>query len=95
MGRRWYFYIPELHLFYFNRHNLVSLMRRSGFDVLEIIRAGKSLNYRYILVQFQAYNPLIYRFGRLLSMVSPSSWQQHPFSFYIGEMMVIAQRSER
>ena len=94
MRRHWYFYIPEKHLFYFNRFNLANLLRRMKFEVLEVSRARKALNYNYSLVQFQAYNPLIFQLWKCLGPVLRSSWDQHSFSLYIGELMIVAQKQQ-
>lgn len=92
MGKRWYFYIPEQHLFYFNRHNLTTLLTRLRFRVLDTFRAYKALNYEYSHVQFQNYNPLICRLWEGLGVTLPSSWRRRSFNLYIGEMTVISQK---
>lgn len=30
MGRRWCFFIPEEHLYYFNRRNIATLLSKQG-----------------------------------------------------------------
>src|SRR5262249_6400665 len=92
MGRFWYFYIPEQHLFYFDRHNLPTLLEKHGFHVLQLSRAYKALNFNYVLAQFRASNPLIYRVWKGLGSVIPSSWRQRPFSLYIGENIIVARK---
>lgn len=49
LGRRWTFYIPPQHLFFFNRKNLSLLFSRLGFVPLGWTRTGKWLSLRYIL----------------------------------------------
>lgn len=92
MRRRWFFYIPEQHLFYFNRRNLSALLLLLGFNVLDALKARKALNYNYSLIQFQAYNPIIYRLWKAFRPITPPFYRQRPFSLYIGEMLIIAQR---
>ncbi len=93
MGRRWYFYIPEQHLFYFNRYNLQKLLARLHFEVVHVSRARKALTFDYSLLQLQAFNPVVARFGKALSVLIPAPWRRRPVRLYIGEMMVIAQRT--
>jgi 2-polyprenyl-3-methyl-5-hydroxy-6-metoxy-1,4-benzoquinol methylase len=92
MGRHWYFYIPEQHLFYFNSRNLSTLLERSGFTVMDTVRAYKALTYDYISFQFKYYNPVLYRFCKAVAFMLPSFWRRRPFRLYIGEMMIIAKK---
>jgi 2-polyprenyl-3-methyl-5-hydroxy-6-metoxy-1,4-benzoquinol methylase len=92
MGRHWYFYIPEQHLFYFNSRNLSNMVKRLGFIVLKTGRAYKALTYDYIAFQLHCYNPVLYRFWKVVACALPSSWRQQPFRLYIGEMMIIAKK---
>jgi 2-polyprenyl-3-methyl-5-hydroxy-6-metoxy-1,4-benzoquinol methylase len=95
MGRRWYFYIPIVHTYHFNRANLARLLTQTGFQVVHIARACKALNYNYSLIQFQASNSLIYRMWQLLGLLVPRSYRQRNVRLPIGEMLVLAQRAER
>lgn len=92
MGPRWYFYIPMVHNFHFNRANLARLLTDHGFELLELSRAGKALTYDYSLIQFKASNPLIYRVWWLAGLPLPRFVRRHVFRIPIGEMMVIARR---
>jgi len=92
MGRHWYFYMPEEHLFNFNRKNLSLLLSRLGFEVLHYSRAHKILHYDYGLIQFQAYNPLVYYILKSFSYILPAALRRYPIKFYIGEMMIVARR---
>ena len=91
MGSRWYFYIPEEHMHYFNPHAMELLLRRCGFALVRRARAHKPLTYRYSMLQFSEYNPWIYRVLRVLASPLPDSLLDRPVPLYIGEMMVIAR----
>lgn len=48
-GRKWTFYNPPQHIFYFNRDNVQKIVESSGLKVLEIIKSGKWLSLGYVL----------------------------------------------
>ncbi|MBZ5593047.1 MAG: class I SAM-dependent methyltransferase [Acidobacteriia bacterium] len=94
MGRRWYFYIPEEHLHYFNASTIRRLLERAGFRVQHCGRAYKTLTYRYSLIQFQDYNPLIYSVLNAAATVVPERLLRMPIELAIGEMLVTAARTD-
>jgi SAM-dependent methyltransferase len=91
MGKRWYFYIPEEHLHYFNRRNMPRLLETCGLELVRARRTFKPLTYAYALTQFQEYNPLIYRLLGAASALVPRKLRARPFPLYIGEMLVVAR----
>jgi len=93
MGRRWYFYIPEEHLHYFDPTSIRLLLGRSGFTVERVARAMKSLTWQYTLGQFQEYNPRLHRLLQGVSRLLPARLRERPVHLYIGEMLVIARRA--
>lgn len=48
LGRRWTFYIPPQHLFFFNASNLTELLDQSGLVPVGWFRVGKWLSLQYI-----------------------------------------------
>lgn len=92
MGRRWYFYIPEEHLHYFNRQNLSQLVTREGLELTSVARTFKPLTYDYSLTQFAEFNPWIYRILRGGGRLLPKTLRNKVFSLPIGEMMLIARK---
>jgi 2-polyprenyl-3-methyl-5-hydroxy-6-metoxy-1,4-benzoquinol methylase len=91
MGRRWYFYVPGLHNFHFDRRNITTLLAHQGFRVLHVASAGKALTYEYSLREFASSNPLIHRLWKLFGLILPRSWHRVPVRLHIGEMVVIAR----
>lgn len=49
LGRRWTFYIPPQHLFFFNRQTLTTLLAKEHFMPERWFRIGKWLSLRYVL----------------------------------------------
>jgi len=94
MGPRWWFYIPEEHLHYFDPVVLRRLFAKSGFQVIRIERTFKPLTYNYGMAQFVEYNPLIYRMMKAASRLIPNRLREWIVPLYIGEMKIIARRPE-
>src|SRR5262245_52542264 len=92
MGPRWYFYIPEEHLHYFNPSTIRRFLSRTGFDTERCGQTWKPLTYRYSLTQFVEYNPSIYKVMNAASKLMPASLLDWTLPLYIGEMMVIARK---
>lgn len=93
MGKRWYFYIPEEHLHYFNRKNLAGLMEKHGFEVLGVGATYKPMTYDYALLQFAEFNPLIYKMMKIASYVVPSKLRTRPVPLPIGELRIVARKT--
>lgn len=49
LKRRWTFYAPPQHLFFFNRKNLMTLLRKEHFEPIRWFRVGKVLSLKYVL----------------------------------------------
>lgn len=49
LGRRWTFYNPPQHLYFFNHDNLTKLLEKKGFEPMAWMRIGKWLSLRYVL----------------------------------------------
>jgi SAM-dependent methyltransferase len=60
MGRRWWSVIPT-HVQYFTRGSIATLLRRHGFDVLELSTAPKAFTVGYYLGRIGGYSPALAR----------------------------------
>jgi len=49
MKRRWTFYIPPQHLYFFNKHTMSLLLSKYGLQIIEWFGIGKWLSLRYVL----------------------------------------------
>lgn len=49
LGRRWTFYVPPQHLFFFSQKTLSNFLLNLGFEPLEWFRIGKWLSVSYVL----------------------------------------------
>lgn len=94
MGRRWYFYIPDGHLFYFDAANLAALLDREGFEVRHAAPTWKPITYRYALSQLQVLNPLLDVALRPFGAVMPRRWSEAAIPLPLGELLMVACRRE-
>ncbi len=49
LKRRWTFYIPPQHLFFFHRDLMAALLREAGFEPVKVFSVGKWLSVEYVL----------------------------------------------
>lgn len=90
MGRRWYFYIPEEHLHYYDGTVMRGLFAKVGLTTVHTGTSFKPLTFDYGLTQFEEYNPIIHRMLKAFSVVLPSSLRQRIVPWPIGEFMAVA-----
>ncbi|MCL4360215.1 class I SAM-dependent methyltransferase [Patescibacteria group bacterium] len=93
LRRRWTFYIPPQHLFFFTRKNFTDLMVQSGLEPVEWFMIGKWLSLRYVLhlARSTGGSALARRFFRLVEKVG-LGW----LPLYLpmrDNMVVVAQKS--
>lgn len=48
LGRRWTFYIPPQHLYFFNKSTMTKLLDQSGLEPTQWFRVGKWLSLQYV-----------------------------------------------
>jgi len=89
MGKRWYFYIPEEHLHYFDANIMRKLFAKVGLKTVFMGASRKPLTFDYGLTQFAEFNPLIYKMLNALAVVLPKSLRQRIIPWSIGEFMAI------
>ncbi len=90
LGRRWYFYDPPAHLFYFSHRGLTELLRRVGFDRdVRLERAGRRVSATNICFKLAAATK-----GPVRRLFAAASQRGVPGSVYLnfGDGMLIAAR---
>lgn len=93
MGKHWFYYAPNDHLFYFDPKTIRALLHRHGFHVQAVERAFKPLTLGYVVAQLERFNPLLGGPARLASRVAGKSLLAKPWQMYVGEMWVVAERA--
>ncbi|HEX3595959.1 MAG TPA: class I SAM-dependent methyltransferase [Polyangiaceae bacterium] len=90
LGRRWYFFDPPAHLFYFSYRGLTALLRRAGFlPDFRVRRAGRRVSATNIVFKLAAAAR-----GPLRNILTAASQRGVPGSLYLnfGDGMLIAAR---
>jgi SAM-dependent methyltransferase len=91
LGRRWFFYLPDLHLVYFDRPGMQRLLHRCGFSVVAMKRSIKPVAIDYALEDMRTFNPDLYKLLKPLCGVLPKRVRTHLWPLYLGEMIVVAR----
>ncbi len=90
LGRRWYFFDPPAHLFYFSHDGLTELLRKAGFARdMRVKRAGRRVSATNICFKLAAASK-----GPLKHVLATASQRGLPGSLYLnfGDGMLIAAR---
>ena len=91
MGRFWFFYMPNEHLYYYSPATVKRLLEEEGFAVTEVRSSHKMLTPRYAAANLRNFNALLGRVAQALVGVLPGSLAGRPIPMYVGEMMVFAE----
>jgi SAM-dependent methyltransferase len=90
LGRRWYFFDPPAHLFYFSRGGLTALLQKAGFlEDVQLERAGRRVSATNIAFKLAAATK-----GPLRRVLTTASRRGVPGSLYLnfGDGMLVAAR---
>jgi hypothetical protein len=93
LKRRWTFYIPPQHLFFFNKKTITETLKRAGFEPIAFFRIGKwvSLSYALHLAKTSSES----RFASILiPIVETLHLGSLPLYLPIGDNMVVVARKK-
>ena len=91
MKRRWTFFIPPQHIFFFNRKNVTTLLAKSGLAPFAWHRVGKWLSLGYVLhLARTTGESFLARF--LYDIVSKTIFMRFPLYVPMKDNMVILAR---
>jgi SAM-dependent methyltransferase len=65
-GRHWPWYM-QMHLVYFSRRTLGEMLRRSGFEVIEVSRHRRVVRVSYAVSRLGSYSRTAERIARVLT----------------------------
>lgn len=94
LKRRWTFYIPPQHLFFFNRETITETLKRAGLVPVTFFRIGKWLSLSYVLHLAQTTGES--RVAALLTRLT-HIFHLGPLPLYLpmGDNMVVIARKKR
>ncbi len=93
LGKYWPPYTPVEHIHYFSSQNIKILLGRYGFSVIRTINHWKKLPVGYVYNQFQNFGPEFRQIFSKIMPFLPHSVLDWKLPFYVGEMIVIAQKT--
>jgi SAM-dependent methyltransferase len=93
MGRHWFFYAPNDHFHYFDRASIARFLGRHGFRVERVATAAKPLTPDYVAGQIEVFYPPLAAASRLVRLL-PRGLRERTIHVPVGEMLVVARRSE-
>ena len=92
MGRHWFYYYPDEHLYYYDAATITRLLQDEGFRVLRVERATKPLTLEYTLANLSHFNRTLGRVASVLARPVPDFMRDRVLPIYLGEMQVVAAR---
>ncbi len=92
MGRWWFFFIPDEHLFLFSPSTIRRLVTNENLEVVNLGKTFKPMTYDYALLQFKEFNPWIGQLMTAASWVLPKWLRSRVLLLSIGEQRLIATR---
>lgn len=93
-GRFWPVYAPVEHIYYFSSRNIAILLKRYGFDLIDMANHWKRLPLGYVYNQFENFGPEYYNFLSCLFRLPFLSQKILVWNlpFYVGEMLLLAKK---
>jgi 2-polyprenyl-3-methyl-5-hydroxy-6-metoxy-1,4-benzoquinol methylase len=91
LGRYWPPIAPPEHIWYFNRKNLMQLLREAGFQMIDVRAHWKPLRVGYVYEQLGVFGPELQRLARpVQKLPRVLDWR---LPVYGGELLLSAVRS--
>lgn len=89
LKRRWMFLL-SVHLFYFDRRTIRTMLNKHGFKVKKIKPHYQSLELGYLVFRMGAYSKLLQNLGE--KIVKLFKWENKQVKYWIGQTLVIAEK---
>ncbi len=94
LGKYWPPYSPVEHLHLFSQSALEKVLQDNGYSVTLVYGHWKRLPVEYVFEMMRHYGPEIRALIRPLYALSPKWLRASAAPFYIGEMFVVATRTD-
>lgn len=93
-GKRWHFFVPPQHFFFFSRRTISMLLDQAGFKVIQIDYKGKWVSLRYLFNLYkQIYANALGKF--LYNVIGLSPLGQIPLYINLFDNMVVYAEKKR
>ncbi len=94
MKKTWPPFTPVEHIHIFSRRSLCLSLDRLEFKVRIVKQHWKKLTFGYVYEMLKTFGPEIHKIATPLYAIMPKFLKNIILPFYIGEMIVIAQKNE-
>lgn len=94
MKKTWPPFTPVEHIHIFSRQSLCMLLDRLEFQVRVVKQHWKKLTFSYVYEMLKTFGPEIHKIATPLHYLMPEFLKNLILPFYVGEMIVIAQKNE-
>ncbi|MEE9606266.1 MAG: class I SAM-dependent methyltransferase [Myxococcota bacterium] len=94
MGRHWFYYIPEEHMYTYNARCLRRLLERAGLEMSHSSAELKPLNLNYALVWLEERNPRIHKLLAPLSALVGERLGDRSLALPLGDLLVLGSRPD-
>ena len=92
LGKLWPPYTPVEHIRYFSHKKIRVFLEKFDLEILQIILYYKKLSIQYVYNMLRNFGVGFHRIFSPVYSVLPRELRQLRLLFYIGEMIVVAQR---
>jgi len=94
MKKIWPPFTPVEHIHLFSHRSLCLILNRLGFTVPTIKRHWKKLTFTYVYEMSKTFGPEIHKIAAPFYYIIPKFLKNMILPFYVGEMIVIAQKKK-
>jgi 2-polyprenyl-3-methyl-5-hydroxy-6-metoxy-1,4-benzoquinol methylase len=92
LGRKWLFYLPDIHLFYFDPRSFAKLLKRSGLELVRVSTCYKHVTLAGIADELRLHPSALFRLGERVLRATPRALRERAIALNLGEMLVVARR---
>lgn len=92
MGRHWFYYIPEEHLYYYHPNCMRQLLSNAGLYMAKWAPEMKPLSFNYCLIWMKDRYPLVHKLISPLSTLVGERLGELSIPLPVGDMIVLGQR---
>ncbi|MEW5947007.1 MAG: class I SAM-dependent methyltransferase [bacterium] len=90
LGKRWFHYKPQEHLFYFTPATLTAMLDKAGFRTIRTDATGRVINMEYLIGRLSSDAPALAKILGFLFRGRPFS--KSTFTFWTGEFQAFAEK---
>jgi 2-polyprenyl-3-methyl-5-hydroxy-6-metoxy-1,4-benzoquinol methylase len=94
LGKKWLFYLPDIHLFYFDPHSISLLLQRAGLKRVSIGPCFKHVTLTNVADELKLHPGTVWRFAERTLRLFPRAIRDGAIPLGLGEMLVVAKGSE-